>query len=73
MVKDQLEVTTYNTHITDRKTWLARKRFFRDVLTLAGLADANSAMITEKPIHASDLTACVEYIGKEQNENTAVV
>ena len=68
MAKDQLEVTTYNTHITDRKTWLARKRFFRDVFTLAGLADANSAVITERCIHASDLTACVEYIEKNKTK-----
>jgi hypothetical protein len=49
-------------HITDRKTLLARKRFFQDVLRLAGLADTNSAIITEKPIHASDLAACVKYL-----------
>lgn len=68
MAKDQIEVNTHHMHITDRKTLLARKQFFRDVLTLAGLADANSAVITERCIHASDLTACVEYLANNKTK-----
>lgn len=62
MVKDRAEAEIHDSHVTDRKMLLAKKRFYQKTLRNAGLCDDDNPIICEKIIHNDDLKACIAFI-----------
>ena len=53
-------------HITDKKTWLARKKFLHQLFTTAGLADKDNDFITNKPIQGDSLSDFADFCTKNK-------
>jgi len=62
MAKDFTEIDVLNRHITDKKTLLARKRFFQELFVLAGLLNDDKSFNTDKVITNDEMAQCVKYM-----------
>ena len=66
-VKDKSQTDT-NMHITDRKNYLAKKRFLQEAFRLSGLLDNNNILIPDKEVTTENLEDFSDFVKKNEGK-----
>ena len=66
-IKDKSQTDT-SMHITDKKNYLANKRFLQDAFKLSGLLDDNNVLIPDKEVTTENLEEFSDFVKKNSGK-----